>query len=147
MRNDFSLFCLQGRFFFVLGAVLSLVFWTNSVQAGCHITLTVQNTGTFPITLHADLSRVKVKKGLWKILARPLRRNWLGMESIDLEPGESKGAVYRATFRCKARRRYQIHYSCQSGPQKGHTVVQYYPVQRHEWDKTKDLTILLEKCG
>lgn len=81
-------------------------------RAGCDINLTVRNVSSDALEVFVH-SRVKSKGGSWRALSRGGWKpegddvNWL-----RLDPGQSRTDVYRATFRCNAKRRYRFDVAC-----------------------------------
>ena len=129
-------------FLFVGFLTVSLLWtcWPGMANAGCKINLGVKNAGGSILDVAGVNSKVKSKGGVWKRLSKG---NWGGGV---LKPGDTHYDLYEATFRCGAKRRYQMYYRCHTGPLKGKAFVDYYPAASGSWTTKQSLTISLRRC-
>ena len=81
----------------LLGALVFMMLcaaWPAPVQAGCLLSLVVENTGKSPRT--KIQAKVKSKGGTWK----SLKGTWTPTGTI--QPGKRVGDNWKATFKCSA---------------------------------------------
>lgn len=121
--------------------ILLCAAWPESALAGCNINLSLKNAGTSIIQVWRNDSKVKSKGGLWRAL---YKGGWDGYGGV--KPGGTNDGIYKATFNCGSKRRYQIKYTCKTGPKVDTTFVDYYP-GANAWDTRQSLTITLGRCG
>jgi len=127
--------------FTALVLMMLLSVWPASAQAGCNMNLYVKNTGKNPILIYGNASRVKTKGGLWKSLRKA---GWV--PTFTVQPGRRVGDDWKATFKCQAKRRYQIKYQCLRGPFKKKTFTTYYPGSTN-WTTGQSILVHVNKCG
>jgi hypothetical protein len=82
---------------------IAIAFSTSiSLEAGCKITITVDNDKSHPITVNWKESKVKIKGGIFKKI---------GTNSQTIPKGMSKNHAFSADFGCKKNRQYKIYWS------------------------------------
>jgi hypothetical protein len=73
-----------------------------SLEAGCKITITVDNDKNHSITVNWKASKVKIKGGFFKKI---------GTNSQTIPKDKSKDHAFSADFGCKKNRQYKIYWS------------------------------------
>jgi hypothetical protein len=121
--------------------------WSSVAEAGCKITVYVQNPGKKDLQVwnYSSQTGAKSKGGLWRALKKGY---WFPDNStFMLKPGQKKGTNYSANFRCKAKRRYRIMYRCSGF--KNHWVNKFYAYYPSAtgWTTNTRITIPLRECG
>jgi len=120
--------------------------WVPDVQATCVINIDVKNMGKAPLSVRLVTTHtaVTLKGERWRSLKKGL---WFGQtDRFGLNPGETKGDKYVATFKCQAERRYRVYYVCLAGVNKDKAFVDYYPSLAN-WTTHLLFTIPLRHCN
>jgi hypothetical protein len=118
--------------------ILGLIFLGSLSYGGCKINLLYKNVSDQDITIYKSKeTAVKSKGGSWKSLGS----KWSGFFHVvdlgaKLALNDTMGATYNATFRCNAKRRYRITYSCLNG----NSFTKYYP-SSDRWTKNQTVKI------
>lgn len=94
------MFARKTLYALVVTALLALL-WVPTAAAGCKITVGVKNTGSSSFIVDWGQSKLKVKGGLWKKIAKNSKET--------VKPGKTATETFTALFNCGASRRYQFH--------------------------------------
>ena len=97
-----------------------LVLFPNNTSAGCNIGIKSSNSFTKTVCISPINSKVKSKGGAWT-------RIWKDNKWVPVKPGEKISHVYRATFGCKAKRRYTFTVVCNTNDTKNTSHAFYIP--------------------
>jgi len=115
-----------------------ILFLGTLSYGGCKINLLYKNVSNQDIAIYNSReSAVKSWGGSW----RSLGSEWSGFFHVVeigalLASNNTMGATYNSTFRCNAKRRYRIKYSCQNGD----SFTKYYP-SSDKWTKEQTVHI------
>ena len=123
------------------------IFHSPEGYAGCQLHVYVKNGGKNKVAVYNNPihpeTGVRNKTGTW--IALVIGGWFKGDSSIDVQPSETKGDVYSATFSCSAHRRYRIKYQCVEGPYTNSYFTTYYP-SADGYTTEQNVTILLTNC-